>query len=376
MRCSRFRAVGAVLTLALLSGCGSSSDAPTDEENSSSEAEVVTSEIVESPSSLLDATTTPLPENHGEEVIEDETEDAADSEETDNPLPSTEESTVDDDTNSSPPVTQTTVANEDDPSSEDLQETNDCCIGDTTTPQEFLSLLTVTNEVSRNGYDRSEWAHWHTKSWSGCSTREEVLVQTMIGEERSASGDPCKANAAWWYSVYDDTWTSNPSEFDINHIVSLAEAHDSGAANWAADQKERFANDVTNLVAVSASSNRSKSDLDAAEWRPPRDYWCSFAYAVVEVKWLYRLSVDPNEYEALAEMINTCTPMMSEPSNWWELRTTFNVYYATEPEAPSTTGTSDTTSKPETTLVPATPSTPTTAITTPDNPGDKELQRF
>ena len=352
------------LTLALLSGCGSSNNAATEAENSSAEAEVVTSGRVESSSSQPESTTTTIPEDD----IEDLTESVHAEEETDDPLPSSTELSSNDETDNSAPATQTTVADTDDPSSEDSQETDDCCIGDITTPQEYLAMLTVADEMSRDGYDRSYWAHWHTKSWSGCSTREEVLVRTMIGEERSASGNPCRADAAWWYSVYDDTWTSNPSEFDIDHIVSLAEAHDSGAANWEADRKERFANDVTNLVAVSASSNRSKSDLDAAEWRPPKNYWCSFAHAVVEVKWLYSLSVDTAEYEALEEMIDTCTPMMSEPSNWWEVRTTSNVYYAAEPEAPQTTVASDTTSIPD-----ATSTTSATSEATedePENPGD------
>ena len=352
------------LTLALLSGCGSSNNAATEAENSSAEAEVLTSEWIESSSSQPESTTTTIPEDD----IEDMTGSVHAEEETDDPLPSSTEPSSSDGTDNSAPATQTTVADTDDPSSEDLQETDDCCIGDITTPQEFLALLTVADEMSRDGYDRSTWAHWHTKSWSGCSTRQEVLVRTMIGEERSASGDPCKANEAWWYSVYDDTWTSNPSEFDIDHIVSLAEAHDSGASNWEADRKERFANDVTNLVAVSASSNRSKSDRDAAEWRPPQDYWCSFAYAVVEVKWLYSLSVDTAEYEALDEMIDTCTPIMSEPSNWWEVRTTFNVYYAAEPEAPETTVASDTT--PISDATSTTSAAPEAREDEPENPGD------
>lgn len=261
-------------------------------------------------------------------------------------------------------------------------------IGDIITPQEYLSFLTVEDEVSRDGYDRDEWRHWHTKSWSGCTTREEVLVRTMVGEARSTSGDPCKATAAWWYSDYDGVWTSNSSDFDIDHIVALSEAHDSGAADWEADQKERFANDLTNLVAVSASSNRSKGDRDAAEWRPSRNYWCSFAYAVVEVKANWGLSVDPAEYDALEEMIDTCSPIMSESYNWWALGTTNNVEYtdrdltppttttvpATTTTAPAATTTAPATTVPATTAPPTTAPAPETtpAPSPPANPGDSK----
>ena len=261
-------------------------------------------------------------------------------------------------------------------------------IGDIITPQEYLSFLTVEDEVFRDGYDRDEWRHWHTKSWSGCTTREEVLVRTMVGEARSTSGDPCKATAAWWYSDYDGVWTSNSSDFDIDHIVALSEAHDSGAADWEADQKERFANDLTNLVAVSASSNRSKGDRDAADWRPSRDYWCSYAYAVVEVKANWGLSVDPAEYDALEEMIDTCSPIMSESYNWWALGTTNNVEYtdrdltppttttvpATPTTAPAATTTAPATTVPATTAPPTTEAAPetTAAPSPPANPGDSK----
>jgi hypothetical protein len=66
----------------------------------------------------------------------------------------------------------------------------------------------------------------------------------------------------------------------IDHVVPLAEAWRSGAAAWNADQRERFANDLVDpqLIAVSASSNRSKGDQDPAEWKPPRRVtWCLYS---------------------------------------------------------------------------------------------------
>jgi len=267
--------------------------------------------------------------------------------------------------------------------------------GDVVSPWEYLSFLTVAEEGPRDGYSRDDWRHWSTKSWSGCTSREEVLVRTVIGEPAFATNDNCKVTNGWWYSDYDNTWTSNSSDFDIDHIVALSEAHDSGAADWSKAEKERFANDLSNLVAVSASSNRSKSDRDVSEWRPRKAVWCSFAYAVVEVKANYNLTVDPDEYDALEEMIDTCSSAMSSNSNWWTLRTGMYFEYSDQSPTPPTTTvpstsapattTPPTTTTPPATTAPATTTPPATAVPTttaapettaapspPANPGDSK----
>ena len=201
---------------------------------------------------------------------------------------------------------------------EDCGSPTPCC--DLVTPSEYLALLTIAEEGPRDGYNRDDWSHWHIKEWSGCSSREEVLVRTAIGDISRDRDDSCKVADGWWYSEYDRTWISESSEIEIDHIVALSEAHDSGASEWTPDQRERFANDLQNLVAVSSAANQSKDDRDAAGWRPHEEVWCSFAYTVVEVKANYGLTVDPAEHAALTEMIDTCVPPMSESYNWWRLR--------------------------------------------------------
>jgi hypothetical protein len=60
-------------------------------------------------------------------------------------------------------------------------------------------------------------------------------------------------------------------------------------------------------VAVTAATNRSKSDRDPAEWMPShRDSWCRYATAWVTQKAAWRLTVDPAEHEALVNVLATC----------------------------------------------------------------------
>ena len=99
-----------------------------------------------------------------------------------------------------------------------------------------------------------------------------------------------------------DIRTDGTAATDIEHIVALAEAYDSGLAE---SQFRTFAGDLGNLTIADPSVNRSqKSDRDAAEWGPPQNSgW--FAARVVAVKQKYALSVNPAERDALQAMLNS-----------------------------------------------------------------------
>jgi hypothetical protein len=59
---------------------------------------------------------------------------------------------------------------------------------------------------------------------------------------------------------------------------------------------------------VSASSNRSKGDLDPSQWKPTRDAaWCEYANDWVTVKKAWDLTADQNEVDDLTVMLRTCT---------------------------------------------------------------------
>ena len=171
-----------------------------------------------------------------------------------------------------------------------------------------LASLTVEPESDEGiSYDRSTWPHWLDVDGSGCDTRDDVLRAEVIGLPQVDIFDPCTVVEADWYSAYDEVIVSgSPAQVHIDHIVALAEAHRSGGATWPTETKTAFANFRANLVAVSASSNISKSDRDVAGWKPARSAWCSTATQVVEVKSTFGLSVDEEEYRSLELMLETC----------------------------------------------------------------------
>lgn len=131
----------------------------------------------------------------------------------------------------------------------------------------------------------------------GLSTRDRVLT-----EERMDDGT--------WLSVYDAVVVVNASELDIDHLVPLAEAWESGGNAWSEETWTRFANDrddPRSLIAVSASTNRSKGARDPSDWWPPQaSYRCQYAADWVAVKSRWHLSVDSAEHESLSAQLERC----------------------------------------------------------------------
>lgn len=177
--------------------------------------------------------------------------------------------------------------------------------------QRVLDSLPVSPERT-NGYDRGLFRHWSDLDGDGCDTREEVLIH----ERKAGRVSGCDVIDGQWQSVYDRDVTSNSSSFDIDHYVPLKEAWDSGAWRWNTSTRERFANDLGyrgSLIAVSASSNRSKSDRDPSEWLPEFGT-CRYAKTWIAVKFRWRLAVDSQEKSTLSRILRNCSPRMKVPS--------------------------------------------------------------
>ena len=158
------------------------------------------------------------------------------------------------------------------------------------------------------GYNRDLFADWYDADRNGCNTRKEVLIAESLDSVQIGSG--CSISGGRWFSIYDNVETTDSSKFDIDHMVPLSEAWDSGAWNWNADQRKYFANDLDQpffLIAVTASSNRSKSDRDPAEWMPPNaNYHCEYVRIWIEIKRAWDLSVDQAEHDYLARKLASC----------------------------------------------------------------------
>ncbi|MCZ0210677.1 HNH endonuclease family protein [Streptomyces sp. UMAF16] len=173
--------------------------------------------------------------------------------------------------------------------------------------RDALAALPVRDE-DRTGYERTKFKHWVDADKDGCTTRAEVLkAEAVIAPEQGAR---CALTGGEWYSPYDDRYIAGPSGLDIDHLVPLAEAWDSGASAWSPAERQSYANDLGDeraLIAVSAASNRSKADQDPATWLPPAaGYRCQYATDWVADKTRWGLSIDSGEEAALSEVLSHC----------------------------------------------------------------------
>lgn len=171
-----------------------------------------------------------------------------------------------------------------------------------TTLADAVGLVQVTEE-DRTGYTRTKFKHWNSgdDSSDGCNTRNEVLLAEAVVAPTVGAG--CKLTGGTWTSYYDGQEVTSAGSLDIDHMVPLAEAWDSGASAWSAARREAYANDQgadVSLVAVTARSNRQKSDQDPADWMPPSpEAQCRYVGEWVSTKLRWDLTADNRELEAL-----------------------------------------------------------------------------
>jgi hypothetical protein len=156
-----------------------------------------------------------------------------------------------------------------------------------------------------DGYSRGRFPHWIGQG-NGCDTRKLVLIRD--GSDVKV-GTRCRIISGRWRSFYDGLRLTSASRVDIDHVVPLANAWRSGAKRWSDGKRRDFANDLKNsqLIAVSAASNRSKSDQGPETWKPPRRRaWCLYTRWWVQVKRTWRLTVVRSERTELRRMVATC----------------------------------------------------------------------
>lgn len=170
-------------------------------------------------------------------------------------------------------------------------------------------MLQIDDRPSPRGdYRREDWPHWADVDGNGCDARQDALIAWSIDAATVNRNGTCKVVAGSWVSPYDLLASNNPSDFDVDHLVPLENAFNSGGWQWSAERRRAYANDPGELVVASAHSNRSKGSDSPDQWRPDdHDSWCAYADGWVKVKSAWGLTVTTSERDALGQMLDTCT---------------------------------------------------------------------
>ncbi|HEY4534861.1 MAG TPA: HNH endonuclease family protein [Enteractinococcus sp.] len=180
------------------------------------------------------------------------------------------------------------------------------------TALEQLETLEVKGRAPKTGYSREEYGHgWLDPDGNGCDGRNDILQRDLDNVTLADNG--CTVLSG----VLDDQFTGETinflrgpetsSEVQIDHVVALSDSWQKGAQELSAEQRQRFANDPLNLLAVDGPANQQKSDADAATWLPPnKAFRCEFVAIQTAVKAKYDLWVTQAEYDAIQSVLHEC----------------------------------------------------------------------
>ena len=177
-----------------------------------------------------------------------------------------------------------------------------------------LENLTVKGRAPKTGYDRGLFGSpWSDVDRNGCDTRNDILARDLAVKEFAGPQENCTIEKG----VLIDPYSGERIDFlrgqvtslavQIDHVISLSNAWQTGAFRWSAEKRRQFANDPLNLLAVKGSLNAQKGDGDAATWLPPKkSYRCDFVARQIAVKRDYKLWVTKPEKSAMKRILNRC----------------------------------------------------------------------
>jgi hypothetical protein len=180
------------------------------------------------------------------------------------------------------------------------------------TAADVLATLAVKGRAPKTGYDRDQFGpQWADVDRNGCDTRNDVLARDLTDEAVKAGTHDCVVTSGTLADPYTGRTIAfvkgDGSSVDIDHVVALSDAWQTGADRWDEARRTALANDPLNLLAVDYSANRQKGDGDAATWLPPdRGYRCAYVARQVAVKATYGLWVTQAEHDAIAGVLQGC----------------------------------------------------------------------
>jgi hypothetical protein len=173
-----------------------------------------------------------------------------------------------------------------------------------------LNQLEVKGRAPKTGYSRAAFTHWSDLNRDGCDSRNEILKRDLTQIIFKTGTRDCKVISGQLLDPLSGKtliFSSSKSTVDIDHLVSLSNAWQTGAAYFDKKTRESLANDPLNLLAVDAKLNRQKGDGDAATWLPPlKSFRCKYVAIQVAVKAKYLLWVTSAEREAIIKVLDNC----------------------------------------------------------------------
>ena len=192
----------------------------------------------------------------------------------------------------------------------------------TKTAVAVLETLSVKGRAPKTGYERSQFGPaWSDVDRNGCDTRNDILYRDLTSKTFKFGTQNCVVLTGVLSDPYSGEKISfvrgvgSSMDVQIDHVVALSNAWQTGAFKLDYDKRIALANDPMNLLAVKGRLNSQKGDGDAATWLPPRkDIRCAYVAQQIVVKAKYKLWVTSAEKAAMVALLDRC-PGFKAPTN-------------------------------------------------------------
>ena len=182
-----------------------------------------------------------------------------------------------------------------------------------------LAALPIQGRAPMTGYSREQFGPAWTDDnnaplgHNGCDTRNDILRRDLSAEKVAPATGGCLVESG----LLRDPYTSRTIHFrrgettspavQIDHVVALGDAWQTGAQRWSRQTRTDLANDPLDLLAVDGPTSESKRDGDAATWLLPNTaHRCSYVARQIAVKARYRLWVTRAEHDVMARTLTNC----------------------------------------------------------------------
>ena len=177
-----------------------------------------------------------------------------------------------------------------------------------------LASLPIKGRAPKTGYSRAQFGPtWADVDRNGCDTRNDMLKRDLTEITFKAKTKNCVVLTGVLLDRYSGETINftrgniTSMEVQIDHVVALSNAWQTGAFKLTVAQRTAFANDPLNLFAVKGRLNSQKGDGDAATWLPPlKSFRCAYVAQQIAVKSKYLLWVTAPEKDAMVRILASC----------------------------------------------------------------------
>ena len=168
--------------------------------------------------------------------------------------------------------------------------------------------------AAKTGYTRAQFGPtWADVDRNGCDTRNDILKRDLTDEVFKEKTRNCVVQSGTLVDPYSgetinfNRGNTSSMEVQIDHVVALSNAWQTGAFKLTIKERTALANDPMNLLAVKGRLNLQKNDGDAATWLPPlKSYRCDYVARQIAVKIKYKLWFTASEKEAMVRILKSC----------------------------------------------------------------------